>query len=815
MLFKVKYCITYLLVCIHFLSSDSAFAQGREPDLWWTAVTPRTVFHHPLWGYVSLFEFSGLYGGQTLSDMKPMLSAESMDRIKALPNMAILRSGVWVVGGGTPPRETPGSIFRFTPGKAPELLSGADLDSSIILGGGIDFGVVCRSYEPDGFALSRLYSTNSGASWFYGEWPDSMESGTWGFVNRLPDLGFVALYERDTTWHRLELPSKRWLKTQKIPGSCRELTPLRNGSAVAVVQTRPDIYTGVAVRPSGSQEWSIHRDVRIRNRKDSLRPIWRLRQEREPVFHVINDSLAAMALDSGIIVFSDGRDVWSVKMDIPKQLRFVGKSGSSISVVDETMYMSYSDGLSTSTVTYHVPSGTTKTLSRLPRMQKANDVIIGFGSNSLRIYQPEEDLQRPILRARGEGGEPIYPFSFSSLAPHVGSIYTHNQNGEVLAISSRDRSVQFASWLPTDSPTTSRAQHEIGFQPCVSTPAGLMLIGSRGLRRVDGRVTTNLRTDSTSFVYATNDRTFLSGYRSLVTSVDSGVTWKSVPGPFDSASAKPAISSCIVNGQTMIVAYRGYDVETDGVPDGFVPGGLHRSIDGGSTWESLPLPVPARWVESLHRSESGYLWCWAIDQYLERSGTSSKFRYNTGTILRSLDDGKSWQVVHSELGSQKLKDLAPWSISSLGGRVAVNSDEAMLLTDDGGSTWKTFDDIPLGTPINGSVIDTAGQIWAATNKGIYVLDATTSVNSDLLNNTSSMEPHVWPNPTDGSFTINWNTHQQGNPPAVIDVVDNLGQSVTYASNQNSISLFSASAGIYYVRWRAGSSAGSIPVMVRK
>jgi|NOAtaT_7_FD_contig_121_268368_length_7884_multi_4_in_0_out_0_2 hypothetical protein len=814
MLLKVKYYITCLLACVFYLNADHVCAQGREPDLWWSGIAPRTVFHHPLWGYVALFEFNGLYSGQSLSDMKPVLPEANWDRIKALPNMAILSSGVWVVAGGTPPRETPGSIFRFTPGKTPELLTGADLDSSIILGGGIDFGVVCRSYEPDGFALSRLYSTNSGASWFYGEWPDSMESGSWGFVNRLPDLGFVALYERDTSWHRLELPSKRWLKTNQIPGSCRELTPLRNGSVVAVVETSRDVYTGVAVRPSGSQEWSFHRDVRIRNMKDSLRPIWRLRQEREPVFHVINDSLAAMAMDSGIIVFSDGRDVWSVKMDIPKQLRYVGKVRTSVSVAGETIYMSYTDGMSPSHVTYHVKSGKTKILSRLPPMQIANNMIIGYHSNSLRIYEPEEDLLRPILRARGAGDEPIFPSSFSSLVPHDGAIYTRNQNGEVLSVNIRDRSAQFVSWLPTDFPTTSRAQHEIGSQPCVSTPAGLMLIGSRGLRRMNGRVATNLRPDSASFVYATDDKMLLSGYRSLFMSVDSGVTWRSVPGPFDSASVKPAISSCIVNGQTMIVAFRGYDVETDGTPDGYVPGGLYRSIDGGSAWEALPLPVPARWVESLHRSESGDLWCWAIDQYLEWSGTSSKFRYNTGTLLRSGDDGKSWQVVHSELGSQKLKDLAPWSISSLGGRVVVNSDETVLLTDNG-DTWKSFNDIPPGTPITGSVIDTAGQIWAATNAGIYILDATTRVNSDLLNNTSSMEPHVWPNPSDGSFTLRWTAHQQSTVPSAIDVVDNLGRSVMYSINQNSITLLNASAGIYYLRWRAGSSAGAIPVMVRK
>lgn len=307
MLLKVKYYITCLLACVYFLNADHVCAQGREPDLWWSGIAPRTVFHHPLWGYVALFEFNGLYSGQSLSDMKPVLPEANWDRIKALPNMAILSSGVWVVAGGTPPRETPGSIFRFTPGKTPELLTGADLDSSIILGGGIDYGVICRSFEPDGFVLSRLYSTNSGASWHYGQWPDSVESGSWGFVNRLPDLGFVALYERDTSWHRL-------------------------------VRT-------------------------------------------------------------------------------------------SVSVAGETIYMSYTDGMSPSHVTYHVTSGKTKILSRLPPMQIANNMIIGYHSNSLRIYEPEEDLLRPILRARGAGDEPIFPSSFSSLVPHDGAIYTRNQNG--------------------------------------------------------------------------------------------------------------------------------------------------------------------------------------------------------------------------------------------------------------------------------------------------------------------------------------------------------------------------------------------------
>jgi photosystem II stability/assembly factor-like uncharacterized protein len=134
---------------------------------------------------------------------------------------------------------------------------------------------------------------------------------------------------------------------------------------------------------------------------------------------------------------------------------------------------------------------------------------------------------------------------------------------------------------------------------------------------------------------------------------------------------------------------------------------LHRSKDGGESWEEIPAPVyppkpegevdldpwkqtPRLWklerVWALtpgHASEPGHLWCGTLP----------------GGLFRSRDRGASWELVHSLWNNPKRKEWFGGGADLPGihsvcvdprnaRRVAVGvSCGGVWLTEDGGETW--------------------------------------------------------------------------------------------------------------------------------
>lgn len=791
-----------------------ASAQGRDPDFWWTSETPRVVVFHKAWGYVSVLPGIGLYRSSFLAESVQDMSASDWARITAMPKAAMLGNGTMIVGGGTMARETSGGMYRYAPGQDRRFLTHSDLDG-LNIGGGLEDDNVFDAFEPDGFAVNGTFSTDAGLSWYRAPRVDSFVEGV--FLNRFPDLGFTTFSERDTAWYVLDMPARRWQPTNRIPRVCREITHLRNGSTVAITQTRSDTYTGIATKTAHDSAWIFHAHVRLRNANDSLVPIRRPRQGLSAVVRPVNDSTAVMALDGGVLVFSNGADVWGVKMEIPKTLVTVGLVSDALNVVDGVVYLWYNDrnGSQPVTIAYDMVSGVTRVLSRLPKLQRVGDKILVYG-NGLRTYEPAGDVQRPALSARTDDGAMVYPIRFSSIVSHDSSLYTvgifRGTEGNTLML--RNERAQWPTWLPSTSLTRLVGTFEIGVQPCVSTLAGMMSVSPRGLSRVQERARVQLRSDSISFVVAADPGKMMCGYRRLWQSRDSGATWQSVPAPYDSSEIRPVASSCLWFSDTLVIGFRGYSRQLDGEPNGSVPGGIFRSVDGGFTWYPVTLPVSAGWIESLHKTSSGDLWCWAIDRYLDVSGTDRTFRHNSATLLRSTDHGITWQIIRSEIRAQELSTLDTWSISSRDRRVLVNTNLDVRVSEDRGATWNTFTDLPFGTIVTGSTYDHNGNAWASTSIGLYRLNAPTSIVPGERCCRTLIDPVIAPNPTTGTVEVVWPATSDIQDVR-LDVIDHLGRVVASEREGNTIRLLQPAAGVYFIRWQQGSSAGGTSIVVSK
>ncbi len=817
------YSMIRVLLIVAFVLTSTSFmkAQDREPNLWWTYVAPRQVSYHPHWGYLALIPGAGLFRGDDPTSLNQYLSDEEWIRIRALPKMTLLNDGTLLIAGGTQSLETGGTMFLRDAVGAERVLGLTELDSMNI-GGGFENDNMVASFEPDGFVVMDAYSTNKGVNWHKAVIPDSLSvqngiSVNFEFVTRHPRLGYVAFSPVDTAWKYLALPEKRWKTTTAIPSVGRDLVFLKGGRAVAAMQTARDIYTGIATGDVLQDEWQFHERASLRTAPFSSTNIYRVRQQTSNVILKLSDSLVAMPLDSGRLVCSNGIEVWMVKLNIPDSLVNVGKSNSSYSVVDNVLYLSYSDknGSSPATVAYNVETGTTTVLQRLPQIERVQNHIVANTSAGLLGYNPATDTRYPLLRVRSSSGDPILPVAFNSITVHNDSVYTFNNLGNVVGVNTWDLSAVLATWMRPTTPSLSIRQMELGFMPCVSTSFGLLQTGSRGLLRIQERTVQVLRSDTTSCVASANSNQLLCGYRTLHISLDGAATWQAVRSPYQDSVVTPVISSCLLWGDTIVVAYRGYHIETDGTPSGVFPGGIFRSLDRGSSWERCSVPGNTEWFESLHRSSNGTLYCWAIDRYLERSGSTGRFVHNNHTLLRSTDDGASWQAVHLETRVQNLSKLGAWHISSNNNRIVVNTDNAVLGSDDNGNSFSELEELPFGTIVTGAGIDGRGVVWASTEKGIYRISNTTRISNTAPTSYEPNQLTVAPNPNAGEFVLQ-STLELPHSIGDVIVTNQLGMEVSFLSHGNTIILDAAlSSGLYNVRVRLGNHiVGTVLHLIR-
>jgi photosystem II stability/assembly factor-like uncharacterized protein len=174
-------------------------------------------------------------------------------------------------------------------------------------------------------------------------------------------------------------------------------------------------------------------------------------------------------------------------------------------------------------------------------------------------------------------------------------------------------------------------------------------------------------------------------YIALYTSHDGGREWTRVLDPYSTAP----VQSCDKTGVTFFDAKAGWMTrDCHGVTVGLT---MESTLDGGTTWISLPLPTPAGDpgafdapnVCSVHspRLFSDYIGALAVscEQYDEsKAGSDDPFTNKRSYLYRTQDGGGSWTI--SSYPGGELDFLSTDEIFALGRDISISHD--------GGATWQ-------------------------------------------------------------------------------------------------------------------------------
>ena len=256
-------------------------------------------------------------------------------------------------------------------------------------------------------------------------------------------------------------------------------------------------------------------------------------------------------------------------------------------------------------------------------------------------------------------------------------------------------------------------------------------VGNQLLRTTDGG-------DSFASIVPSSDATFgaafvsptravtVGSFGSAETSDDGGANWHAVGSRIQG-------SFHVLYAVSGLVAYAGGE---NGV--------LARTVDGGQTWANISPPTSGR-ILGIAAPSAETLFVLAADGTLQRSdnGGASYRILNTGTnvvpssvaaldgqnilligprgIRRSTNGGDEFLPVVGKAVANALVR----SVERVGKTVYVYGDRALLVSKDGGATWKvaktpakrSIRDLSFGTVASGFLLDTRGHLWTTANGG--------------------------------------------------------------------------------------------------
>lgn len=763
---RVSGCASLLTLITLFLTSfSSLLAQGRSPDLWWTSSNVmRELHYHSQWGIIAN-SVRGLFRGPNVDSLQQMLSAEDFVRIRAMNRVAILKNGSWIISGGTASLETNGTTYLYRPSATvPETLNYDRLDSQSVGGGLFDLNTYV-ALEPSNFVIVDTYSTDSGNSWYRAPTPDSLSVSngltTWlEHLNYVGDVGFVAFSYVDTSWRYLNVASKTWQPTQRIPRNVRETVFLQNGAAVGAISGGNEVYTGIAIQESPESPWKSIERVAVENEGGAGAVIKIPMLSFSQVLIQCNDSLVVMPLDSGVVLVSNGRFVRAYRMGMAPQLaRNINKVGYHAVYGDE-VYLSYGniDGNARRTMAFNIKELRSRTVydGKIGKMfVLGSSIYFGHESSMLMMIDEQQGLLRPCGKARFEDGSLVSPVVFSSLVVSDDTVHCTDNSGAVLSIDSRNHKVHYRSWARYESMRyiEKREQHEIGMATMVATAMSLMSRGGNGVYAEQGRERRRLRTDSISAVSWHTPEELYSGFRELFVSSNSGTSWRTVATPFQAEKFKPAIGSIQATDDALWIGFKGYVSHSEDTLDYKVPGGLYRSLDRGLTWMNIELPTRDTWVESIHATEGGDLYCMSSMYVWDRWSEEGTMRYQDWHLSRSTDDGASWAVVQTWTRADQKAAHGTWNISSSSSTIAVNTNREVQISHDDGKSWSEVQEFPYETFVTGCAVTQSGDVWVSTEIGIYIHSKPTSVSASEQHGISRNGMIVFPNPNFGVFDV--------------------------------------------------------------
>jgi photosystem II stability/assembly factor-like uncharacterized protein len=169
-------------------------------------------------------------------------------------------------------------------------------------------------------------------------------------------------------------------------------------------------------------------------------------------------------------------------------------------------------------------------------------------------------------------------------------------------------------------------------------------------------------------------------YITIYRTLDGGSTWMRIVDPLDNGAG---IQSCQKNGIWFVDEVHGWLTGScNGVATGVL---LYRSDDGGVTWQTVELPVPAG-CEALFSMEKGYCGSNPIHEvdvsHLRVEVACRQVQPVDATVFFdavSEDGGWTWSVTKVDHSRQYTYDI--------GGRLIVDLSQEWRWSEDGGLTW--------------------------------------------------------------------------------------------------------------------------------
>ncbi|NQW29876.1 MAG: hypothetical protein HQ472_05130 [Ignavibacteria bacterium] len=785
-----------LILTMFFALNIVTQAQQPLPDYWWTEYS--SVFDgqycrwHATWGTVTTG--FGLFKGSTPDEMHQFLPDSSFKRIVASNQNAWLADGTWIISGGTFATETRGTTYLFTkPSDSPRVLTFEDLDSQNV-GGGIADGNNFRGFEPNAFAILDSYSTDRGVTWVRAPIPDSLKSyrgQTAHFLSTSynPTKGFFAFAQADSSWHWLNLETKRWEATNSLPTSVGYTEFLEKGSAVSLAGSNTNLIVGLARRASESDSWVYLNELDVPS--EAAIPFPKIDVSNVSSYLVrINDSVVVMALDKGYVVVATGSSFTAYRLPLETRVSAVNRGPGGFAVKGDSVVMKYShtEGLQSinNTVLFNVKTGQSKVVvsgTRLYSLLWNGEELLSTGVSTMLN---KVDLERGVLQPTGKcysaDGQPQRPREFLSVRRRDSSILSLSSLGDVLTIGDDGSSPYWMKYakLLTSTPE-SRSRFEIGNSPLAVSDFGLFSFRSNGLFSIEGHNSRAIRKDTISAASQPSKNVLYAGFRKLFMSEDEGTTWSDVPDAYKEATSKPAISSIIpLSSGRIVIGYRGYVISKDGELKDSVPGGIWTTDNDGVTWAKSNVPADLTWIENVVQVDDNVLLCWASRPTWDVWSNKGQFRWDNWYLLRSTDNGGTWKSVHTESYNLELASNVSWSIDHAPAVIVASSDKAILVSVDNGLSWKEKSVTPFNTRISGVALDARQQLWVSTDKGLYVRSLLTSIDENEKDLSTQFKLSVSPNPVSNSASIrfvNFSALGQGVSQVRLKLVDYLGRTV--------------------------------------
>lgn len=221
-------------------------------------------------------------------------------------------------------------------------------------------------------------------------------------------------------------------------------------------------------------------------------------------------------------------------------------------------------------------------------------------------------------------------------------------------------------------------------------------------------------------------------------------------------------------------------------------GNVWRSLNGGTTWDSLQMTLPYRYVTSIHPSPNV-----VNNLYVTHSG----YRYNQYIphIHKSIDNGTNWTDISSNLPQAGINDVL--IVNGYENVLFVANDLGVYYTLNSGVYWTRLGiNMPLIVVADLEYNPTTKQLIAGTYaRGIYTYDITgllsTVGKNELLS--KSFQLNLFPNPT--SSLLNVKGVDDG---SLIQLMDLSGK-ILKTETRTELDVRELPGGVYFIKARIG------------